>query len=238
MYPSCALLFLSLHPPPSPLPPPPLPSSLPPISPFLLRPRVTHPHRHLWLPSTRDSGERERERKKAEDVEVTRNGRTRSTCTLIRTLIVKVYLTVFFFPYFLSFFRLSKCHRCHGVNCRHLKSKPYHLLSIPYFRLPVSPTARLDQFAQWFRIALTETTIFLDWFLRVSTTRERASLTLHITHRKYATRRPRCRFRIRIFVYDDLRAQTSVRGRDDRRRCGPKDNSIPQKSLYRFEALW
>lgn len=43
-------------------------------------------------------------------------------------------------------------------------------------------------------------------------------------------------FRIRIFVHDDLRAQ-NVRGRDDRRRCGPKDDSIPQKSLYRFEAL-
>ena len=32
-------------------------------------------------------------------------------------------------------------------------------------------------------------------------------------------------------------AHTFVRGKDDRRRCGPKDDSIPQKSLYRFEAL-
>ena len=44
-------------------------------------------------------------------------------------LIVKLHLTVFspslplfFFLFF--FFRLSKSHRCHGVNCRRLKSSP------------------------------------------------------------------------------------------------------------------
>lgn len=174
----------------------PLPSILllqPPRRPRSLRFSLAR-HPHPLSPISVCDARQRREKKEAEDVEITRDGRTRSTCTLIRTLIVKLHLTVFPPPLlFLSFpcffFRLSKRHRCHGVNCRRLKSnqpsfctrRPRPTVCPTSSRLPTPASCPLPvsrpQRRRYF---------WIDFFV-FSTTRARL-LTSPITHRKYTHR--------------------------------------------------